>query len=215
MKKHLLTILSLLIFTGIFMPTEAKAERLWYYISDGYIYVYDDFRDKYPWIDWQDWATDGGTNGLGWGGYIPGIIISGGNGNGLVDRVVAEAKDFGVKVDPNKVKVTTRDENSIATVVFDSISTITNEQLAEGVDLGFVYTSYKGRELMNNQLYKIRLSGSLKNIKLNYIDNKGNTVLPQQAIYGLKGYGINWYVDNRDYWVVMIDGLLVHGWFCC
>lgn len=209
MKKILLTILSLMIFTGVFMPTTAKAERIWYKIEGDIIYVYDDFRDKYPWIDWQDWATGGGTNGLGWGGYIPGVIISGGSGEGLVDRVVEDARDFGVTVNPSDVKITTRDGNSLATVTFDSLSEVTEDQLAKGVDVGFVYTAYKGKEPMNNRLYKINLSGSLDNLQFNFVDSNGVNSSRQQAIYGLKGYGVRLTVDQRDIYILMIDGVIV------
>ncbi len=214
MKKILLTILALMVFSGVF-TTEAKAERIWYHVKDGIIYVYDDFRDKYPWIDWQDWATDGGTNGLGWGGYIPGIIVSGGNGGGIVDRVVADARNYGVRGDRNKVKTTTRDGNTIATVAFDSLTDITEDQISKGVDVGFVYTNYRGREAMNNKLYKVHLSGSLDNLEISFVDENGVTQPNLVPIIGLKGYGIKVTVDQRDWYIIMIDGVIVGGFHCC
>ena len=52
MKRLIVSVFVCLLLIGGIYSTEAKAEREWYKVKGGNIFVYDDFRIKYPWIDW-------------------------------------------------------------------------------------------------------------------------------------------------------------------
>ena len=103
MKRAILSVFVCLLLIGGIYSTEAKAEREWYKVKGGSIFVYDDFRIKYPWIDWIKWAND---SGLPFGGFIPGIAHNPNPNDGtLKGDFVNEAQMRGIDINIEEVNL--------------------------------------------------------------------------------------------------------------
>jgi hypothetical protein len=161
---------------GVFMPTAAKAERIWYKNINGITFLFDSFRDKYPWIDWEDVVTgSGGT----FGGYIPGIVIKGNTNDEIIkDDFMQKASFYGYEVDYNNIEVNSNGNDSIATTSLRDISELTDAEIADGVNVALLNVNYSGNNgRIENGLYTVALEGEITNIKIK-ISSNGNSSNP-------------------------------------